>query len=148
MPLNQDQDHEEQRVRLHLQLPESHIPEAVTRNARGQSLDDARETFRAEWQVKIDRKRHQAAWNRRRTGALVRASRLIRMVGFRMGAIIGALYLGQRFGFAGLLDGLVRGACLGLLVSLSLAILCKVGADYWRRHAKRLEREVREMERS
>lgn len=125
------------------------MPEEVaSRNAHGQSLDEARETFRAGWEVKLQETRQQAARARRLEDRLSDAPRRI-LIG---GALCGAAIMAVTGAMLGGLPDLVMGALIGgvnrLLVLLPPALVALLCQGCWKRRAERLERQVREMERS
>lgn len=121
---------------------------AVSRNAHGQSLDDAREAFRAGWELKLQETRQQAVRARRLEDWFSYAPRTI-LIG---GALCGAAIMGVTGAMLGGLPDLVMGALIGgvngLLVLLPLALVALLFQWCWQRRAERLERQVREMERS
>lgn len=133
-------DHTESEVR---------IPEAVVaRNAHGQSLDDAREAFRAGWAVQLREKQEQAARTARLADLTQDLARRIASAGTALGGLLGWA-LGARRG--DLLSWIVITmslAAVGLVLALAPALVALGGSWIYRRRAERLEREVREMERS
>lgn len=133
-------------VRLQPELPASRaqVPEPVTRNPHGQSLDDAREAFRAEWEAKI-REKQLAAEQARRSEEWFASSRpLFFAGGTGFGAFFAVppgLLIG---GLPGALTGAVGGAMLGWLACV-LSLVCE---SWFQKKAERLEREVQKLERS
>jgi hypothetical protein len=129
------------------QLTQATAAKSVARNAHGQSLDDARETFRAEWQAKIDHKRQQAkraANNATWCGELAARAAL---AGPAVGACLCALF-GLLGGMAGFFMSLLIGGLLGYIAVLPLLVLCygtRWSCRWW---VQRLEREAEELERS
>lgn len=119
--------------------------ESVTRNAHGQSLDDARETFRAEWQAKIRMKRQEAVRARRCHQWSRVAGWTLFFGGIGAGSLLGAMALAYPLAAESIplfVVLIVSGAILATYFVLSASIC----AWYWKKRAAQLEREVREME--
>lgn len=117
------------------------------RNAHGQSLDDAREAFRSEWQAKVERKRRQAAW------ATLMAVNFQRAAGL---TAVGTIALSVHrlyseaihpYDLPAMMELVLIGAILGVGLALPLAAVVGLCAWPFRRWARRLEREARKMER-
>lgn len=158
MPLGQGEDHGElQGVRLQPALTDDPgalrrhpVPEplAGSHPEQGRRLDDARAEFRAEWQARIAETRDQAE-NARRAEERFRSSRKQLLAG---GAGFGAYFLmlaGLLMrGIGGALLGVVWGAVAGWVAVVPLALISFSGEYYSRKRAERLERELRELERS
>lgn len=109
----------------------------------GPRLDDARAEFRAEWQTKIEQKRQQAerAWQIQLRSWNVR-NYLYRVT-------LAMFFFVWLAGSIGVLTSLPS-ICLlvGALVIGALGFGSSCSEWFWRKHAERLEREVRELERS
>lgn len=129
------------------QLARTTSAESVARNAHGQSLDEARESFRAEWQAKIDRKRQQA--KEAAEGALFcyRTSRAILIGAASVGALCGGV-MGLRSGLPSALFTAISGALVAVLLALLPAGAVFVCAWLLCENADRLKREADELERS
>lgn len=107
-----------------LTAPEQDI---VIRNVHGQSLDDARQAFRAEWQAKVDRKRQQA----------VRA----RLKAEHFEHSVGELVIWRaNCGVAGTVFSSLM--CCYISIRVWLALGC---AAVYQKRAQRLEQEARVM---
>lgn len=99
--------------------------DVVTRNVHGQSLDDARQAFRAEWQAKVDRKRQQAVRARLKAEHFERS--------------VGELVIWRaNCGVAGTLFSSLMCCFISSRVWLALG-----GAAINRKRAQRLEQEAR-----
>jgi len=122
--------------------------ERVARNAHGQSLDDAREIFRTEWQAKIDLNREQAEQERRRAISLGRAPEYVYLAGATGGGIIGGSWVASSLGLWGFPLGAFAGALLGCAFLSPAVFVVIVARLSSLRAVKRLEREVEELERS
>lgn len=142
MPLSHTQQDPEQLARLS-------AAKGVTRNAHGQSLDDARAAFRAEWQAKIDRKREQAE-RAKRTAVLLleRVAELIVVGTTGFGVLLGCLIGFQRRDLATGLTMSFHAATIGVLLSVVLVGVTMLSSWFCRYQAERLEQEARELERS
>lgn len=133
MPLDQGEDHEELRVR-----PSEPV---VSRNAHGQSLDDARQAFRAEWEAKIREKWEQADRGRR-------------LVNWWHTATLRTLYGGAWTSFllGMLLVLLTRRSewlTVGILAFFLIIPFVFAGSlteYYWKKRAQRLEHEAQKLE--
>lgn len=118
----------------------------VSRNADGQSLDDARQEFRAAWQAKVADQRQRAAWARKRSTALRHMTRQLRTTGLLIGAVAGLLYCFGDQPVLRVLHGSFVGAMLGLVAVIPLMLLTEGSAGHWRERAEQLERAARQME--
>lgn len=123
--------------------------ESVTRDAHGQSLDDARETFRAEWQAKIGRKWDQAE-RAKRTAVLLleRVAELVVVGTTGFGVLLGCLIGFQRRDLATGLTMSFHAATIGVLLSLVLVGVTMLSSWFCHYQAERLEQEAQELERS
>jgi len=141
--------HQEQERQTRREYPVAEIGDAapVSRNVEGQSLDDARAAFRADWQAMVDRKLRRAAWARTRAAALSQTTGHLRIAGPALGAVLGALFLLGAHGFPQIIQGTLLGALFGFLAVIPLMLLTEASAGHWRQHAIELERSAREMER-
>ena len=118
----------------------------VSRNADGQSLDDARREFRAAWQARVAEQRQRAAWARKRAAALRHMTRQLRTAGFLLGAVAGLLYGFGAHSLLRLLHGAFVGAVFGLIAVTPLLLLTEGSAGHWRERAEQLERAAQQME--
>lgn len=147
MPLNQGEKRGESRgVQLKQELSErlAQAPEPVTRNPHGQSLDDAREAFRTEWQAKIQEKQLAVGQARRSEEWFASSRPQFFAVGAGFGAFF-AVPLGLLIGgLPGALVGAVGGAMLGWL-TVVLSLVCE---SWFQKKAERLEWEVQKLEHS
>lgn len=117
--------------------------ERVARNAHGQSLDDARESFRAEWQAKIERKweqldharRLQNWWHTATLRTLYRGA----WTSFLLGMLLVAYTRRSEW---------LTIIFLGFLLLLPFVLAGSLCEYCWKRGAQRLEREIAELERS
>lgn len=151
MPLNQGEDPGESRgVRLKQEPLESsaQVPEPVTRNAHGQSLDDAREAFRTEWEAKIREKHRQAEQARKYEEWWNDALPKLLIGGVATGTALGLLVAAASGRIDTIPFCLTVGIVIGILLVLPLILMAMIRAGSSRMRAERLEREVREMERS
>lgn len=123
-------------------------PDHVSRNAHGQTLDDAREIFRAEWQAQIARKQHQAVRTRSLVIGMRRAAASMLIAGVSLGALLGCV-LGFMMGNlpALILSVFLLGA-VGFIFALAPVFIILVCALAGQSYTERLQREVWEMERS
>lgn len=145
MPLDQGQEHEKGRGRLQ---QESRAPEAVTRNVHGQSLDDARETFRAEWQAQIERKRELAREAASAALFFHQASRVILGGAASLGVLYGCRAGLQRGDLSTTLTTSVTAALIAVFLALVPAFVAFGCAWLLCTRAERLEQEAQELERS
>lgn len=122
--------------------------ESVARNPHGQSLDEARAAFRAEWQTKIERKQAQAVKARKLEKWYRQAPRRILIGGAVVGACLGALGGALQGILHDFLLGALLGGAYGFLTVLPLPLLTLLGQWCHYEHAELLEREVRELKRS
>jgi len=118
-------------------------------SAEGQRLDAARAEFRAGWQAKLDRKREQAIQARWCEDRWLASQGKILVGGSGVGAAFGLIVTAAS---ARPLESipfcLVIGIVGGLILALPLLFSAVVATANSRMRAERLEREVREMERS
>lgn len=111
----------------------------VSRNVSGQSLDDARDEFRAAWEVKLKRKQRNLARARRWIDTLNRITVVILIAGAILGSIGGSV-LGVFSGnLAMFLDAVLLGAMIGCGVTLPWVLLVQLPACYLRWYAYRTE---------
>jgi hypothetical protein len=131
-----------------------HGPEAgpVTRNAQGLSLDDARAAFQVEWRSQIQEKeraagrsREVAAWYGKARGVIFAGGSFF---GAAFGVHLAGVFGGMTAGQEDLLTGLICGAAGGMLAATPLAVVALLCEWFWQQRAERLEREVRDLERS
>lgn len=129
--------------------------DSVTRNAHGQSLDDARETFRTEWEEKLWALRERAEQARRRAEGCRKIGEFIFVGGPVFGAYFGAVIAPFSFhevGWAGAALVAVASAGAGVVFGLTsvIPVLLLVAGCRWfyRSRAQWLEREVEKLERS
>lgn len=135
-------------ARLQQELPESQarfLDAAVARNANGQSLDDAREAFRAEWEAQLDRKRKQAGVAADVSFVFTQLLGVLVITGAVRGGFLGYL---AHFGLTITATLAFSGALLGFSFSLTTAVVARRSTRRYRECAERLERELRERERS
>jgi hypothetical protein len=112
---------------------------SATRNAAGQSLDDARAEFRASWQSKLERKQRAVARARAWVSALHRVTEVVLLSGGILGAAAGAalgLFSGN---LAMFLEAGLLGAMIGCGATLPLAALLQLPAWILRWYAYRTE---------
>lgn len=125
--------------------------EGLTRNAHGQSLDDAREAFRTAWEQKLRVLREQAKQARRRAESCRKIGWFIFVGGPVFGAYFGAVLALLQFHEAGWAEAFVAGAVTGSIFGLSTVVpfLLLVAGCWWRyrQRAQRLERELQKLER-
>jgi hypothetical protein len=124
----------------------------VSRNTHGQSLEDAREAFRVEWQAQIQEKERAAGRSRELAVWYGKAREILYAGGRVLGGVLG-LSLVVRFGWmtAGPLDlvqSMVFGAIGGMLAATPLAMVTRLCEWFWQQRAEKREREARELERS
>jgi hypothetical protein len=122
--------------------------ESVARNAHGQSLDDVRETFRAEWQAKIERKREQATEAASAALFFHHASQVILGGAAALGVLFGCLSGFQQGGLSTALTTSVTAALIAVLLALLPAGAAFGCAWLLCTRAERLEQEAQELERS
>lgn len=122
--------------------------EGVTRNARGESLDDARETFRAEWQARLWANREQSEEARRAEKGWASFRERIFVGGVGFGAYFAGLAGLLTTGLPGVLIGTLAGAVLGWIAVIPLAVLSLACEVWFQRKAERLERDAHDLERS
>lgn len=132
-------------VQLHAE-PELHPVEA--QSAEGQRLDDARAEFRAEWQAKLQAKREGAEHARRAEDLGIAAQWKLLAGGAGVGAALGLLIAVCSGSLANVPFGLVTGILAGVIMILPLEVVVLAATAGACMRAERLEREVREMERS
>ena len=114
----------------------------VTRNIVGQSLDDARAQFHADWQVRLARRRRAVDRARRLVSLLHRITEWLLAAGALFGAISGVL-LGLLSGqLPMLLDAMVLGALIGAGATLPLLLLVQLPAWALRWYAFRTEAAI------
>lgn len=130
------------------QLSRPTVAEDVTRNAHGESLDDAREAFRAEWQAQIERKRQQAKGAAEGALFFHQASCVILGGAAALGALFGCLPGFQWGGLSAALAMSVISALLAVLLALVPAGAAFACAWLLCEKADRLKREAEELERS
>lgn len=145
MRLDEGQEHEERRGRLQ---QESRAPEAVTRNVHGQSLDDARETFHAEWQAQIEQKRELAKEAAAAALFFHQASRVILGGAASLGVLYGCLAGLERRDLSTTLATSMAAALIAVLLALLPALAAFGCAWLLCTRAERLEQEAQELERS
>lgn len=130
------------------QLSQLTIAEDLTRNVHGESLDDARAEFRAEWQAKIERKREQAEQARRTFRYFQRGPGVISVIAAIGGAVFAAVRTAGGGGAWFIPVGAFAGSILGWAFTSPLVPASIVAATVYRRRAERLEREGQELEHS
>lgn len=118
----------------------------VSRNADGQSLDDARREFRAAWQAKVEDQRQRAVWARKRATALRHTTRQLRTAGLLIGAVAGLLYGFGAHSLLRVLHGSFVGTVFGLIAVTPLMLVTEGSAGHWRERAEQLERAAQQME--
>lgn len=139
MLCNQDEAHEERQA-----IP---AQEAVSRNAHGESLDDARETFRVEWEARLRKKKQRSAQARQTVEWIGETRKYVLISGLALGAYFGGLIGAMYMNSSGILAGLVLGGPSGTIAVIPLLLLCRSGEWFYRQRAEQLEYEVGEMER-
>lgn len=144
MQLDQGQDHEEPRVRLQ---EESRDPEAVTRNVHGESLDDARAVFQAEWEAKIAQMRQQAEQSRRRQMWWGAATWKIFCGGAGAGLFLGMM-AGASMPAAETMPAFLTAIILWTILATPFVFFASACEWRWKKRAERLEGELRELERA
>lgn len=118
------------------------------RNVHGQSLDDARAAFRAEWQAKVDRKRHEAARAQEKARRWASAPQKLLLGGAVLGGL-GGVYLGVSTGAFRVLPALILALALsGCGLVIPLAAAATACATRQKQRADQLEREAQRLERS
>lgn len=120
----------------------------VSRNAHGQSLDDAREAFRAEWQAKIERKRELAKEAAAAALFFHQASRVILGGAASLGVVYGCLAGLERRDLSTTLTTSVTAALFAVFLALIPALAAFGCAWLLCTRAERLEQEAQELERS
>jgi hypothetical protein len=117
---------------------------AESRSTEGQRLDAVRDEFRVEWQAKIQESRHQQ--ERARHHELWWEN--FRVWILRRGVGYGAFFAGIGGLFINRLPGGLLGVLGGVLAFATLIILSLICEAWFQSRAERLERELRELERS
>lgn len=131
-----------------VRLPPAPEPQIRSDAAQGSRLDQARAEFRVAWQARIEATREQAE-DARRAEERFRSSWGWLLAG---GAGFGAYFAGLAVLLSGNLLAallyLLVGAVAGWVATVPLALISLSGEHYSRKRAERLERELRELERS
>jgi len=120
--------------------------DTVTRTRQGQSLDDARETFRTEWQAKVDGKMRQAVRARLQANEHHQAVGLLLIVVALGGTLVSSLAFATRNKPSYLMEDMVLAGVIGLIAVITLLLINSGCAWGWGKRAERLERAAREME--
>lgn len=151
MRLDHGEEHSEPTGRLHrYNTPETRPveiqnPSAISRNVHGQSLEDAQESFRAEWAAKIQKKRGEAERARRREGGWDHFCDWFYLRGIAFGGGLGGLAGLILKGLLGALILAAGGALLLGIIGVPLLVL-GLGCKAWfGMRAQRLERELLEL---
>lgn len=121
--------------------------DVVSRNAHGESLEDAREAFRAEWEAKLRKKKQAAAQARQKVERIAKTREAMLPGGLLLSACFGVLIGVLVMGFPGFAAGFLLGGLFGINIVIPPLLLCRGGEWFYRQRAERLEHEIREMER-